>query len=133
MRRILTTVVVATLSCVRAEPAVERSAPQTSEQALAQVLAAALLDSGTPSMDDPATCAVPQQGLDATGAEIWRNVKGEPMKDHPDAVLNKVYLDADGGMTLAPYGVKISRDSRLTQVSDERSPSRSRPQSPASS
>jgi hypothetical protein len=129
MRRILTTVVVATLSCVRAEPAVERSAPQTSEQALAQVLAAALLDSGTPSMDDPATCAVPQQGLDATGAEIWRNVKGEP----PDAVLNKVYLDADGGMTLAPYGVKISRDSRLTQVSDERSPSRSRPQSPASS
>jgi hypothetical protein len=53
------------------------------------------------------------RGLDAGGGEVWRNVRDEPMKDHPEAVLNKVFQDADGKPTLAPYGVKIARDSRL--------------------
>jgi hypothetical protein len=63
----------------------------------------------------PARLAVlVMRGLDASGAEVWKNVKGDPMKDHPDAVLNKLYVDAEGAPTLAPYGVKLARDSRLT-------------------
>lgn len=53
------------------------------------------------------------RGLDAGGAEVFRNIKGDPMADHPEAVLNKVYLDADGAPTLAAYGVKLARDNRL--------------------
>jgi hypothetical protein len=53
------------------------------------------------------------RGLDASGAEVFRNIREEPMKDHPEAVLNKVYHDAEGKPALAPYGVKLARDSRL--------------------
>jgi hypothetical protein len=53
------------------------------------------------------------RGLDASGAEVFRNIKEEPMKDHPEAVFNKVFHDAEGKPTLAPYGVKLARDSRL--------------------
>lgn len=53
------------------------------------------------------------RGVDASGAEVWRNVSGDPMKEHPEAVWNKVYAGADGGQTLAPYGVRIVRDARL--------------------
>lgn len=53
------------------------------------------------------------RGLDASGAEVFRNIKEEPMKDHPEAVLNKVFHDAEGKPTLAAYGVKLARDSRL--------------------
>ena len=35
------------------------------------------------------------------------------MKEHPEAVFNKVYVDADGGTVLAPYGVRLARDTRL--------------------
>ena len=51
------------------------------------------------------------RGLDRKGAEVWRNVSGQPLKEHPEAVLNKVYVDADGGTVLAPYGVRLARDS----------------------
>ncbi len=53
------------------------------------------------------------RGLDASGVELWRNVTSEPMKEHPEAVWNKVYVGADGGVTLAPYGVRLARDARL--------------------
>jgi hypothetical protein len=57
--------------------------------------------------------AVVLKGFDKKGAEIWRNVTKEPMKEHPEAVLNVVYAGADGGTVLAPYGVRIARDNRL--------------------
>jgi hypothetical protein len=53
------------------------------------------------------------RGLDAKGAEVWRNIQGDPMKEHPEAVLNKVYVGEDGQPTLPPYGVKLARDARL--------------------
>jgi hypothetical protein len=63
----------------------------------------------------PARLAVlGMRGLDARGAEVWKNITGDPMKDQPEAVLNKLYVDAEGAPTLAPYGVKVARDSRLT-------------------
>lgn len=52
-------------------------------------------------------------GFDATGQAIWRNFTEDPMREHPDAVLNKVYLDADGSPTLAPYAKTLARDTRL--------------------
>lgn len=62
----------------------------------------------------PARMAVVvMRGLDAHGDEVWRNVTSEPLKEHPASVLNKVYLDGDGGVTLAPYGVRLARDNRL--------------------
>jgi hypothetical protein len=54
------------------------------------------------------------RGLDRKGAEVWRNVTSQPMKEHPEAVLNMVYAGADGGTVLAPYGVRVARDTRLT-------------------
>lgn len=53
------------------------------------------------------------KGFDQKGVEVWRNVSKEPMKEHPEAVLNVVYAGADGGTVLAPYGVRIARDNRL--------------------
>jgi hypothetical protein len=47
------------------------------------------------------TCA----GVDAAGAEVWTC---------PPARLAKVYHDAAGQPTLAPYGVKLASDTRLT-------------------
>jgi hypothetical protein len=52
-------------------------------------------------------------GFDAAGQQVWSNFTDEPMKQHPDAVLNKVYLDADGKPTLAPYAKTLARDNRL--------------------
>lgn len=53
------------------------------------------------------------RGLDSAGQERWRNVRAEPLQEHPEAVLNKAYVDAEGKPTLAPYGVKLARDTRL--------------------
>lgn len=52
-------------------------------------------------------------GYDAQGREVWRNFTDDPMKEHPEAVLNKVYLDGEGQPTLAPYAKTLARDSRL--------------------
>jgi hypothetical protein len=35
------------------------------------------------------------------------------MKEHPDAVFNKMYVDAAGQPVLAPYGVTLTRDNTL--------------------
>ncbi|MBP9206892.1 MAG: hypothetical protein KBG28_23170 [Kofleriaceae bacterium] len=52
-------------------------------------------------------------GFDRDGREVWRNVTDDPMKQHPEAVLNKVYVDAQGAPSLAPYATKLARDNRL--------------------
>jgi hypothetical protein len=53
------------------------------------------------------------QGFDAQGNAIWQNIKTDPMKEHPDAVFNKMYVDAAGQPVLAPYGVTLTRDNTL--------------------
>lgn len=68
---------------------------------------------GFPSGFPGRMAVVQMRGLDASGQEIWRNFHDDPMKEHAAAVLNKVYVDADGKPVLPPYGVKLARDSRL--------------------
>lgn len=68
---------------------------------------------GFPSGFPGRMAVVQMRGLDAGGAEIWRNFHDDPMKEHAAAVLNKVYVDAEGKPVLPPYGVKLERDSRL--------------------
>lgn len=68
---------------------------------------------GFPSGFPGRMAVIQMRGLDAGGAEIWRNFHDDPMKEHAAAVLNKVYVDADGKPVLPPYGVKLERDSRL--------------------
>lgn len=53
-------------------------------------------------------------GKDANGVEIWTNWTDDPMGQDEQSVFNKVYHDADGKVTLPPYGVTIVRDSRLS-------------------
>jgi len=52
-------------------------------------------------------------GFDAAGAEVWRNFAKNPMAEAPDAVLNKVYHDAEGQPTIAPWSVKLARNTTL--------------------
>jgi len=52
-------------------------------------------------------------GKDAAGTEIWRNFDADPMKQSPQSVLNKVYVDEEGKPTLAAFAVKLARDNRL--------------------
>lgn len=53
------------------------------------------------------------QGEDAAGQVIWRNIQGDPMQEHPEAVLNQVFVDAAGQPTLAAWSVERRRDARL--------------------
>lgn len=53
------------------------------------------------------------RGLDAKGAEVWRNFKADVMAEHPQAAFNKGYVGADGKPSLAPFAVKLVRDNRL--------------------
>jgi hypothetical protein len=50
---------------------------------------------------------------DAEGHEVARNVTTEPLKQHPEAVFNQGYLDAEGKPALAPFATKLARDTRL--------------------
>jgi hypothetical protein len=52
-------------------------------------------------------------GLDAAGAEVWRNFQKDPMAEAPDAVLNRVFVDDQGQPTLAPWSVAMKRDTSL--------------------
>lgn len=52
-------------------------------------------------------------GFDAAGKEVWKNFSDDAIKQHPEAVLNKVYLDAEGKPSLAPYAKTLARDNRL--------------------
>jgi len=53
------------------------------------------------------------RGLDARGETIWRNISDDPMGEDPQAVFNKVYVDADGAPTPAAFAVELRRDNRL--------------------
>lgn len=50
---------------------------------------------------------------DAAGAEVWRAWTDDAMAERPDAVLNKVYVDAEGKPVMPPFSVKLARDNRL--------------------
>jgi hypothetical protein len=52
-------------------------------------------------------------GFDGSGNEVFRNLREDPMKDHPEAILNRGYVDAEGKPSLAPFAAKQVRDARL--------------------
>jgi len=52
-------------------------------------------------------------GTSAGGDTVWSVPGKSPMKDHPEAVLNKVYVDAEGAPILPPFADKLARDNRL--------------------
>lgn len=60
------------------------------------------------------TVVVKAVARDAAGAVVWQAWTDNPMKEAPDAVLNKVYVDAAGQPILPPFAEKLARDSRLT-------------------
>lgn len=53
------------------------------------------------------------RALDDGGTELGKNVSADPMKEHPEAVFNRGYVDAEGKPSLAPFAVKQVRDNRL--------------------
>lgn len=53
------------------------------------------------------------RALDASGRELARNITADPMKEHPEAVFNRGYVDAEGKPSLAPFAAKQVRDNRL--------------------
>lgn len=55
-------------------------------------------------------------GFDAGGARVWSNFDKDPIKDHPEAVFGKAYVDAEGKPTLAPYATKMVRDHRVQRL-----------------
>ncbi len=62
----------------------------------------------------PARMALLQlTALDAAGAPLGQNVSADPMKEHPDAVFNRGFVDAEGKPSLAPFAAKQVRDNRL--------------------
>lgn len=54
------------------------------------------------------------RGLDAAGKEVYRNITNDPMKEHPQAVFNRGFVNAEGKPSLAPFATKQVRDNRLT-------------------
>lgn len=52
-------------------------------------------------------------GQDAAGEVVWKAWGADPMTERPDAVLNKVYVDADGKPVMPPFSDKLARDNRL--------------------
>jgi hypothetical protein len=59
------------------------------------------------------TAVVRAIGFAESGAEVWKSASNDPMEESPQAVLTKVYVDAAGEPTLAPFAEKLARDSRL--------------------
>jgi hypothetical protein len=53
------------------------------------------------------------RGLDASGQEVFHNVTTDPMKEHPEAVFNRGFVDAEGKPSLAPFATRQVRDNRL--------------------
>lgn len=51
-------------------------------------------------------------GLDRKNQAVWSNFKTDPMKESPESVIHRVFLDQAGKVILAPYGVKVV-DNRL--------------------
>jgi len=53
------------------------------------------------------------KGVDAAGEPLWAVPGKDAMKQHPEAVLNKVYVDDAGSPVLPPFAAKLVRDNRL--------------------
>jgi hypothetical protein len=53
------------------------------------------------------------RALDGAGKELARNITADPMKEHPEAVFNRGYVDAEGKPSLAAFAAKQVRDNRL--------------------
>lgn len=53
------------------------------------------------------------RGLDAGGAEVYQNLGGDPIKDHPEAVFNRAFVGADDKPTIAAFAAREVRDNRL--------------------
>ncbi|MFZ5442437.1 MAG: multiheme c-type cytochrome [Myxococcota bacterium] len=53
------------------------------------------------------------RALDAGGKVLAQNITQDPMKEHPEAVFNRGYVDAEGKPSLAPFSAKLVRDNRL--------------------
>lgn len=52
-------------------------------------------------------------GTDADGSIVWHNFTKNPMVDDPQAVFNKVYVNAEGNVVPAPFSTQLRRDNRL--------------------
>ena len=52
--------------------------------------------------------------FDAQGQERWRNFRENPMREDPQGVFNKVYVDGEGAPVMPPFAETLRRDSRLT-------------------
>lgn len=68
---------------------------------------------GFPSGFPGRVVLVKVEGADAGGEVVWRNFEDDPMAEHPESVLNKVYVDAEGKPVPAPFSKELKRDSRL--------------------
>ena len=44
---------------------------------------------------------------------MWSNFTDDPMAQDPQAVLTKVYVDADGKPVMPPFASAIAKDTRL--------------------
>lgn len=53
------------------------------------------------------------RGFDDAGAEVYRNVRDEPLAEHAEAVLSRRYADAEGRPVLAPFATRLAADTRL--------------------
>jgi hypothetical protein len=53
------------------------------------------------------------RALAADGKELARNISSDPMKEHPEAVFNRGYVDADNKPVLAAFAARMVRDNRL--------------------
>jgi hypothetical protein len=68
---------------------------------------------GMPSAFPGRVVLVHATGTDASGQQVWTNFEGDPMKEDREAVLNKVYVDAEGKPTLPPFSARLASDTRL--------------------
>lgn len=49
-------------------------------------------------------------GQDAEGEEIWRSFQNDPLTEDPQAVLRRVYVDAEGKPTMPPFAERLAKD-----------------------
>lgn len=52
-------------------------------------------------------------GHDKTGTVVWSSFQDDPMTESPEALWNKVYVDAAGQPTMPPYAAELKADRRL--------------------
>ncbi len=75
---------------------------------------------GFPSGFPGRTVVVSVVGKNVDGEVIWKNFEANPMAEHPESVLNKVYHTAEGEPAPAPFAEKLVRDTRLDSDEERR-------------